>query len=194
MPPRRVTHYGERAADLIEAARAQVAAAVGAGQRSAVHLGRHRSQQPGYFWRGALLPRLRPAHRDRAHRAQGGARSLPRTRTPRVEDHLPGAGRARAGDPEEVAAALRDDTVLVSLMLVNNETGVIQDIAVRSPTCARPMAGRGFTWMPRKRRQGVRGLCGTGRRSDVVVRPQGLWAERGRRAVDLARGGRGDAS
>jgi len=32
-------------------------------------------------------------------------------------------------DPEAVAAAVRDDTVLVSVMLVNNETGVIQDVA-----------------------------------------------------------------
>ena len=31
--------------------------------------------------------------------------------------------------PEQVAAVLRDDTVLVSLMLVNNELGVITDIA-----------------------------------------------------------------
>ena len=31
--------------------------------------------------------------------------------------------------PEQVAAVLRDDTVLVSLMLVNNELGVVTDIA-----------------------------------------------------------------
>ncbi|MDS4030192.1 MAG: IscS subfamily cysteine desulfurase [Candidatus Contendobacter sp.] len=34
--------------------------------------------------------------------------------------------------PEQVAAALRPDTVLVSLMHVNNETGVIQDLAAIS--------------------------------------------------------------
>jgi cysteine desulfurase len=31
-------------------------------------------------------------------------------------------------DPDAVAAAVRDDTVLVSVMLVNNETGVVQDV------------------------------------------------------------------
>lgn len=31
--------------------------------------------------------------------------------------------------PEAVAAALRPDTVLVSLMMVNNETGAVTDIA-----------------------------------------------------------------
>jgi cysteine desulfurase len=37
-----------------------------------------------------------------------------------------GAGRV---DPERVAAAVRDDTVLVSLMLANNEIGTLQDVA-----------------------------------------------------------------
>ncbi len=32
-------------------------------------------------------------------------------------------------DPERLAAALRDDTVLVSIMHVNNETGVVQDLS-----------------------------------------------------------------
>jgi cysteine desulfurase len=41
------------------------------------------------------------------------------------------AGSAIAGwlDPQRVADALRDDTLLVSLMLANNEVGVVQPVA-----------------------------------------------------------------
>jgi cysteine desulfurase len=43
--------------------------------------------------------------------------------------------------PEQVAAALQADTVLVSVMHVNNEIGVIQDIAGIAAVCAaRPLA------------------------------------------------------
>ncbi len=45
-------------------------------------------------------------------------------------------------DPSQVAAALRPDTVLVSIMHVNNEIGVIQDIAAIAGVCAR-YAGSG---------------------------------------------------
>ncbi|MCK5873442.1 MAG: IscS subfamily cysteine desulfurase [Alcanivoracaceae bacterium] len=38
-------------------------------------------------------------------------------------------------DPEALKAALRDDTTLVSLMHANNETGVINDIAVLGELC-----------------------------------------------------------
>jgi cysteine desulfurase len=43
----------------------------------------------------------------------------------------------RAGriDPAAVAAALRADTMLVSLMLVNNEIGVVQDMAALAALC-----------------------------------------------------------
>jgi cysteine desulfurase len=37
--------------------------------------------------------------------------------------------RSGAVDPASMSALVRDDTVLVSLMLVNNETGVVQDVA-----------------------------------------------------------------
>jgi cysteine desulfurase len=45
---------------------------------------------------------------------------------------------ARSGliDPGEVAAALQPDTVLVSIMQVNNEIGVIQDIGAIAAACA----------------------------------------------------------
>lgn len=42
---------------------------------------------------------------------------------------LVGVGEHGRVRPDELAAALRDDTVLVSIMLANNETGVIQPIA-----------------------------------------------------------------
>ena len=38
-------------------------------------------------------------------------------------------------DPDDFAAALRDDTQLASIMLVNNETGVIQDIEALGSIC-----------------------------------------------------------
>src|ERR1019366_7834147 len=40
-------------------------------------------------------------------------------------------------DPDQVAAALQPDTVLVSVMHVNNETGIIQDIAAIAGVCAK---------------------------------------------------------
>jgi cysteine desulfurase len=47
------------------------------------------------------------------------------------------AGRADAGriDPRQVAEALRDDTVLVSIMLANNEIGAIHPIAEIAQVC-----------------------------------------------------------
>ena len=38
-------------------------------------------------------------------------------------------------DPDQIAEAIRDDTVLVSIMHVNNETGVLQDIAAIGQRC-----------------------------------------------------------
>jgi cysteine desulfurase len=54
-----------------------------------------------------------------------------------VEQH----GSPQAGwlDPQKVAAAIRDDTLLVSVMLANNEIGVIQPIGEIAAICA----GRG---------------------------------------------------
>ena len=60
--------------------------------------------------------------------------------------------RTGAIDPEAVRAALRPDTILVSLMLVNNETGAVTDIgavsrvlkAERSPALLHTDAVQGF--------------------------------------------------
>src|SRR3954462_5482491 len=50
-----------------------------------------------------------------------------------VEQH----GSSRAGwlDPQKVADAIRDDTCLVSVMLANNEIGVIQPLAEIAAIC-----------------------------------------------------------
>jgi cysteine desulfurase len=50
----------------------------------------------------------------------------------RAEVTVVGCDSRGVVDPEEVAAAVRDDTVLVSVMLANNEVGTVQDVA----TCA----------------------------------------------------------
>jgi cysteine desulfurase len=47
----------------------------------------------------------------------------------RAELTVVGCDRSGRVDPEQVAAAVRDDTVLVSLMLANNEIGTVQDVA-----------------------------------------------------------------
>jgi cysteine desulfurase len=44
--------------------------------------------------------------------------------------------------PEQLAAALRTDTVLVSIMHVNNEIGVVQDMAAIAAICAQHGAAR----------------------------------------------------
>jgi cysteine desulfurase len=53
--------------------------------------------------------------------------------------------------PDQVAAALQADTVLVSIMHVNNEIGVIQDIAAIGAVCAR----HGRAWLHVDAAQGV---------------------------------------
>jgi len=81
-------------------------------------IGRHGSRQPGTEHKAVLDP----------------CRELER-RGWQVTYLAPGSGGII--DPEQVAAALRADTVLVSIMHVNNEIGVIQDISAIGAICAR---------------------------------------------------------
>lgn len=135
--PSAVTHApGREAALWIEKARGQVAALVGARPEQIVfcsgateadnlailgtvqalaHRGRHvisaRSEHK------AVLDALKRLERDGFT----------------VTWLAPGPGGAITA--EAVAAALRADTVLVSLMQVNNETGIVQDIAAIGSVC-----------------------------------------------------------
>lgn len=127
---------GRAAAQALEAARAAVAAAIGAPPASIV------------FTSGATeADNLAVLGAARGNAARGRHVLTARTEHRAVLDAC--AQLAREGfevqylptdaagcvTAEAVAAALRPDTVLVSLMLVNNETGVIQDLAGIAAVC-----------------------------------------------------------
>jgi cysteine desulfurase len=127
---------GRRAHAVVEAARAAVAARVGADPTEIVFTsGATESNNL------ALKGVLRAADRPRAHLV-----------TSRIEHRSvldPARALAAEGatvtfvdcerdgtiDPERVAAELTPDTVLVSIQLVNNETGVVQDIPAIATRC-----------------------------------------------------------
>jgi cysteine desulfurase len=129
--------YGDAAAALVEAARAQVAAAVGAtpaevvwtsGATEANNLAIFGIAQY-YREQGRHIVTARTEHKA----VLDPCRELER-RGWRVTYLSPDGGGAI--HPDQVAAALQPDTVLVSIMHVNNEIGVIQDISAIGAACA----------------------------------------------------------
>lgn len=128
--------FGRRAAERIEAARRQVAALIGAGPEEIVFTsGATESDNMALLG----IPRAN-AHRGRhvvSSRIEHKAVLDPCKHLQREGFTVTLVQPRRSGtiDPRAVAAALRPDTVLVSLMLVNNETGVIQDIEAISTLC-----------------------------------------------------------
>jgi cysteine desulfurase len=129
--------YGEAAGELVEAARAEVAAAVGAEPAEVIWTSGATEANNlaifgiAHYYRdlGRHIVTVRTEHKA----VLDPCRELER-RGWRVTYLAP----ARDGvlDPQEVAAALKPDTVLVSVMHVNNEIGVIQDIAAIAALCA----------------------------------------------------------
>jgi cysteine desulfurase len=129
--------YGEAANDLVEAARDQVAAAVGATSAEVVWTsGATEANNLALFGvanyyrdSGRHIVTVRTEHKavlDPCHELE--------RRGWRVTYLVP--GRDGVLDVGQVAAALRPDTVLVSVMHVNNEIGVVQDIAAIAAVCA----------------------------------------------------------
>lgn len=132
------THdYGAAAADLIENARAQVAAAVGAAPQEVVWTSGATEANNlaifgvAHYYReyGRHIVTARTEHKA----VLDPCRELER-RGWRVTYLAPGSGGVV--HPDQVGAALQADTVLVSIMHVNNETGVIQDIGTIAALCA----------------------------------------------------------
>ena len=109
-------------------------------QGNRLHQRRHGEQQPGHPRRGRKARRPRQTHHQRRHRAPLRARSPGATRPSGLRsDPAAGRGRGRsAGRPHPRRAtrrAIRDDTILVSVMLANNEIGVIQPLAEIGRLC-----------------------------------------------------------
>jgi cysteine desulfurase len=136
--------YGDTAGALIETARAQVAAAVGASANEVVFTsGATEANNLAIFgvaeyYRdvGRHLITARTEHKS----VLDPCRELER-RGWRITYLKPDGGGLLGAD--QVAAALRRDTVLVSIMHVNNEIGVIQDIAAIGAICSR----HGGAWL-----------------------------------------------
>ena len=133
--------FGWEAREAVDLARARIAAAIGAGEREIVFTsGATESDNLAIRGvcerrnhRGKHLITLRSEHRavldpiDRLGRRGFEVTHLDVQQAP--------SDRAGCLDLERLAAALRDDTLLVSVMLANNEIGVIQPLAEIASMC-----------------------------------------------------------
>jgi len=129
--------YGDAASALVETARDQVAAAVGATPADIVWTSGATEANNlavfgvAHYYRdlGRHIVTVRTEHKA----VLDPCRELER-RGWRVTYLVPGSDGVL--DVAQVAAALQPDTVLVSVMHVNNEIGVVQDIAGVAAVCA----------------------------------------------------------
>jgi cysteine desulfurase len=136
--------YGDVAGALVESARTQVAAAVGASAAEVIFTsGATEANNLAIFGisqyyreRGRHIVTARTEHKA----VLDPCRELER-RGWEVSYLVP--DKEGLLDPAQVAAALRPDTALVSLMHVNNEIGVVQNIAAIGAICAR----HGGAWL-----------------------------------------------
>jgi cysteine desulfurase len=136
--------YGDASAALVDKARAQVAAAVGAASNEVI-------------WTSGATEANNLAIFGAAQYYQQSGRHIVTSRTEHKAVLDPCRELQRRGwqvtylapdcdgliDPDQVAAALRPDTTLVSIMHVNNEIGVVQNIGAIGAVCAR----HGGAWL-----------------------------------------------
>src|SRR5690606_5754038 len=128
--------YGWQAEEAVEHARAQVAALVGAEPRDIV-------------WTSGATESNNLALKGAAHFHAARGRHIVTVKTEHKAVLDTCAELQRQGfdvtyldvgadgllDPEKFLAALRPDTILASVMLVNNEIGVVQDVAALGDIC-----------------------------------------------------------
>ena len=129
--PSSMHEVGRRARNAIDVARDQVAASIGAQPREIVFTSGG-TEADNLAIRGALdRQRQRGRHVvTTAIEHEAVLETLAEiAELDRADVTVVGCDGAGRVDAEEVAAAVRDDTVLVSVMLVNNEVGTIQELA-----------------------------------------------------------------
>jgi cysteine desulfurase len=139
--PHSVHTFGHEARDAVDSARKSIAAAVGADSTEIVFTS-GATESNNLAIRGIAERDRRRGNHLVSVATEHKAVLDPLARMSRrgyevtlldVEQH----GSARAGwlDPQKVAGALRDDTCLVSVMLANNEIGIIQPLAEIASIC-----------------------------------------------------------
>ena len=135
------TPFGHEARDAVDAARQSIAAAIGADAKEIVFTS-GATESNNLAIRGVAERERRRGNHLVSVTTEHKAVLDPLARLARrgyevtlldVEQH----GSPRAGwlDPQKVADAIRDDTCLVSVMLANNEIGVIQPLAEIAAIC-----------------------------------------------------------
>jgi len=126
---------GERARALVEAARAEVAARVGTAP-DRIYFTSGATEANNLALKGSLARRGARAHLVTStieHKSVlDAARALEESGV--AVTYVPADSLGRVA-PDDVARALRAETALVSIMHVNNETGVIQDIESIGALC-----------------------------------------------------------
>jgi cysteine desulfurase len=134
-PASRSHAYGWQAEEAVEAARAQVASLLNADPREIVWTsGATESDNLAIKGVAEAAGRGHIVTSETEHKAVlDTCQYLEQSRAFEVTDLRPGRDGIIA--PEQVASALRPDTVLVSVMHANNEIGVINDVAAIGAVC-----------------------------------------------------------
>jgi cysteine desulfurase len=139
--PHSVHAFGHEARDAVDAARHSIAAAIGADAAEIVFTS-GATESNNLAIRGVAERDRRRGNHLISVATEHKAVLDPLARLARrgyqvtlldVEQH--GGPRAGRLDPPKIASALRDDTCLVSVMLANNEIGVIQPLAEIAAAC-----------------------------------------------------------
>jgi len=129
--------YGLAAAARIERARAQVAALVGARPQELLFTSGATESNNLAILGGARANADRGRHiitaRTEHKSVLDPCRHLEKKEGFSVTRLAPGPGGRI--DPAQLAAALRADTILVSIMCANNETGIVEDVAAIGALC-----------------------------------------------------------